>query len=70
LHVSAIAAREDAAREILTANEVAARLRVSRETVRRLILSGDLPAARVGAQFRFHADDVERLLKPAGGEAA
>jgi excisionase family DNA binding protein len=62
--VSTIATRDEAAGEILTASEVAERLRVSRETVRRLVAQGDLPVARVGAQMRFHRDDVERLLEP------
>ena len=45
-------------REYLTPNEVASILGVSVETVRRLARSGQLPAKRVGRQWRFIPADV------------
>lgn len=47
---------------VLTPAEVAERLRVSKMTVLRLIYSGELPALRVGRQFRIPAEDVESYL--------
>ena len=45
-----------------TVNEIADQLAVSRETVRRLIASGDLPSYRFGGSIRIKADDVELYL--------
>ena len=47
---------------LLTANEVADLMRVSRMTVYRLIKSGDLPAVRVGRSFRVAEGDVDTYL--------
>ena len=47
---------------LLTVAEVAASMRVSNMTVYRLIKSGDLPAVRVGKNFRIREADVERYL--------
>ena len=46
----------------LTVTEVADLLRVSNMTVYRLIKSGDLPAVRVGHNYRVRGADVERYL--------
>lgn len=46
----------------LTPAEVAERLRVAKMTVLRLIYSGELPALRVGRQFRIPTEDVESYL--------
>ncbi len=46
----------------LTVAEVAALLRVSNMTVYRLIKSGQLPAIRVGKNYRLRRPDVERYL--------
>ena len=45
-----------------TVSEVAAAMRVSNMTVYRLIKSGDLPAVRVGKNYRIREGDVERYL--------
>ncbi len=37
-------------------------MRVSNMTVYRLIKSGELPAVRIGRNFRIRAADVERYL--------
>lgn len=44
-------------------SEVIDALGVSRQTVRGLVDSGELPAVKVGQQWRFRADDVEQLLR-------
>ena len=47
---------------LLTAAEVAERLRVSTMTVYRLIRRGELPAVRVGRNYRVRASDLEDYL--------
>ncbi len=39
---------------LLTLEEAAAYLQVGSTTVRRLILQDDLPAIKIGSQWRFH----------------
>jgi len=56
------AGREDAAVDLLTINEVAAALRVSKMTVYRLIRAGQLPAIQVGKSFRVHHGDLAAYL--------
>lgn len=51
--------------EIVTVNEAAAILRVSRESVRRRIQDGTLRAVRIGPRaLRVAASDVRALLAP------
>ena len=47
----------------LTIAEVAARMRVSKMTVYRLVHNGELPAVRVGRSFRVTEDDVNEYLR-------
>ncbi len=47
---------------LLTAAEVAEDLRVSTMTVYRLIRRGDLPAVRVGRNYRVRLTDLEHYL--------
>jgi excisionase family DNA binding protein len=47
---------------LLTVSEVAAAMRVSNMTVYRLIKTGELPAVRVGKNYRIRETDVERYL--------
>lgn len=47
---------------LLTAAEVAEDLRVSTMTVYRLIRRGELPAVRVGRNYRVRAEDLEAYL--------
>ncbi len=47
---------------LLTVAEVASSMRVSTMTVYRLIKSGDLPAVRVGHNYRVRGAEVERYL--------
>ena len=48
---------------LLTASEVAKYLRVKTETVYKLIRNGDLPAARIGGQWRFREIELERWVE-------
>ena len=52
--------------QFLTVAEVAARMRVSKMTVYRLVHGGELPAARVGRSFRVPRRAVEDHLRAAG----
>jgi len=47
---------------LLTVGEVADTLRVSHMTVYRLIKTGELPALRVGKNYRLRESDVDRYL--------
>ncbi len=47
---------------LLTVNEVADLLRVSRMTVYRLIKEGDMSAFRVGRSYRLREEDVHSYL--------
>ena len=49
--------------KFLTIAEVAAKMRVSKMTVYRLVHNGDLPALRVGRSFRVTEDDVNEYLR-------
>jgi excisionase family DNA binding protein len=54
---------------LLTVNEVADLLRVSRMTVYRLIKEGQLAAIRVGRNYRLREDDVDEYLRQRYHEA-
>lgn len=51
-----------AAREVLTPEQVAEFLAVSRKTVYRLIRNGDLVATRVGRQYRIPRSHLDLFL--------
>ena len=48
---------------LLTVAEVANAMRVSNMTVYRLIKGGELPAVRVGKNYRLRETDLERFLE-------
>jgi len=48
--------------KLLTVNEVAGILRVSNMTVYRLLKSGQIPAIRVGKNYRIKESDVNDYL--------
>ena len=48
---------------LLTTEEVAEFLRVDIVTVRRLVNRGDLPAYRIGNEYRFTRVDLEEFIK-------
>lgn len=47
----------------LTTDEVLGYLRITPRTIYRLIRSGELPAVRVGRQWRFRQADLDRWLE-------
>ena len=47
---------------LLTVNEVADLLRVSRMTIYRMIRQGDMAALRVGRNYRLREEDVHSYL--------
>lgn len=49
--------------EVLTLEEVAALLRVSLPTVRKVVREQGLPAMKLGAQWRFRREDVDAWIK-------
>jgi excisionase family DNA binding protein len=57
---------DDNAKEVWwTVDEVAELLRMSRPTVIRLILQGELPGQKIGRQYRISSIDLsERLHRP------
>jgi excisionase family DNA binding protein len=55
---------------VLTAEEVAARVRVHAATIRRMARNGEIRAVRVGGQWRFAVDVVDQLEAQMAGEAA
>lgn len=50
--------------QYLTVAEAAAHFRVSTDTVRKLVRSGDLPAVRLGSTIRIPVEAVEALAVP------
>lgn len=51
--------------EVLTVEEAAAAIKVSKMTIYRIIDSGDLPHFRIGRSVRIRRDDFEHYLKAA-----
>jgi excisionase family DNA binding protein len=47
---------------LLTVAEVAGTMRVSNMTIYRMIKSGELPAIRVGKNYRIRESDLDRYL--------
>ena len=48
--------------EILTVGEVARLLKVAEKTVYTMAQKGDLPAFKVGGQWRFHRADLDNWI--------
>ncbi len=48
---------------LMTLDEVAAYLRLSKDTVYRMVKSGRIPAVKVGTQWRFRRPEVEQWLE-------
>ncbi len=51
-------------KKLMSVEQVAEYLQVHKQTVRRWIHRGELPAARAGRQFRIDPEDVERFASP------
>lgn len=56
--------------ELLTAREVQEMLHIDRTTIYRMAESGQLPALRVGKQWRFARADLDRWLRGQGSAAS
>ena len=59
-------------RDVMTVDEVAGFMRVSRETVYRLALRGELPGRKIGRVWRFRKDAIHKYMEgeSAGGQAS
>jgi excisionase family DNA binding protein len=49
--------------DLLTTRQLQDLLQVDRTTIYRMVEGGQLPAVRVGKQWRFHREDLERWLR-------
>ena len=49
--------------QLLTANQVAERLAISRATLYRLMGKGKIAPVRLGAAVRFRPEDVDKLIE-------
>ncbi len=55
--------------DVLTAQEVAALLKLSYRTILNMARRGQIPAAQIAGQWRFLRDDLETWLKAKAGHA-
>ncbi len=55
--------------DLMTVEEVAAYLRVNKKTIYRLLMSGKIPAARVGHQWRFDKSSIESWVQKSTAKA-
>lgn len=67
---TAKAERREETDRLLTINETADRLGISRQRVYRLIADGDLSLVKMGRYSRIRQSDVQRLVVELGGTAA
>lgn len=49
-------------KELLTTQELAKYLKLRPETVLRIVKRGELPAAKIGRQYRFDRDQIDNWL--------
>jgi excisionase family DNA binding protein len=50
-------------RKVLTIPEVSEYLRVSRQTIYRMLKRGDIPAFRIGGDWRFNMEDLGHWIE-------
>ena len=50
-------------RKVLTIPEVSEYLRVSRQTIYRMLKRGDIPAFRIGGDWRFNVEDLGHWIE-------
>jgi excisionase family DNA binding protein len=50
-------------RKVLTIPEVSEYLRVSRQTIYRMLKRGDIPAFRIGGDWRFNIEDLGHWIE-------
>lgn len=58
------------AKEVMTVDEVAEYLGLSRPTIYKLARRGEIPAVKVGRSWRFHRDALELALVPSASREA
>ena len=63
VHVEREGRMADKPVDVLTADEAADYLRVSRKTLYRLIAAGKLPGRKVGRSWRFRREELIAVLK-------
>ena len=49
--------------EILTVKETAAQLKTTRQQIRKMIANGELPAVKVGREWRIPLESIRLFLK-------
>lgn len=54
--------QEGSEQPIMTVDQVAAYLQVSSRTIYNLAAAGEMPAAKVGEQWRFYRPEIDRWL--------
>jgi excisionase family DNA binding protein len=61
--------RDTSLSQLMTVREVCAYLRVSRATIYRLLKENQIPAFRVGSDWRFNIEEIDRwrLRQQPGG---
>jgi len=57
-------------KHLMTVKEVAALLRVSTQTLYKMLEQGQIPAVRVGSQWRFDRDKVEGWIESQGAPSS
>lgn len=55
---------------LLTVKEVAALLRVSAQTLYKMLDNGEIPAVKVGSQWRFDRDRIREWLQQRSSEGS
>jgi excisionase family DNA binding protein len=57
-------------KNLLTVKEVAALLRVSTQTLYKMLEQGQIPAVKVGSQWRFDGDKIKTWIETQGARAS
>jgi len=57
-------------KNLLTVKEVAALLRVSTQTLYKMLEQGQIPAVKVGSQWRFDGDKIQTWIESQGVRAS
>lgn len=55
--------REENYPDVLLVEEVAEYLRVNKQTIYNLLHKGELPAKKIGGQWRFHKQSIDDYLR-------
>lgn len=55
---------------IMTVDEVAKYLKLSKITVYKLTQKGDIPGFRIGSSWRFNREKIDEIAKASGGKGS